>query len=101
MDDLNEYFLEHKDDLDNLGQFVRAIQVNAISNEIIWQNESKAREGGTEQDSLLKFTHSVNGVRNLAKNVISNELGERVDLKTDCLAADLCKSKGYNFEGIL
>jgi hypothetical protein len=99
MDDIEECLDLKK--IEDTGQFIRAIQVNAIANEVIWQNESKARQGGTEQDSLLKFTHSVNGVRNLAKNVISNELGERVDLKTDCLAADLCKSKGYNFEGIL
>jgi hypothetical protein len=97
--DISEILKEKK--IKNFGQFIRAVQVNAISNEIIWQNEFKARQGGTEQDSLLKFTHSVNGVRNLAKNVISNELGERIDLKTDCLAADICRTKGYNFEGIL
>jgi len=49
---------------------------------------------------LLKFTHSVNGVRNAAKNVISNEIGERVDLKLDCLAAEICKTQGYNFGGL-
>ena len=79
------------------GQFIRAIQVNAIANETIWANESKARLGGTEQDTLLKFTHSVNGVRNNAKNVISNILGERKDLKLDCLAANLCRERGYDF----
>lgn len=83
------------------GQMIRAVMIVMLSNEVIWQNESKARAGGSEQDHLLKFTHSVNGVRNLAKNVISNEIGERVDLKTDCLAAEVCKSQGYNFGGIL
>lgn len=83
------------------GQLIRAIQVNAICNEIIWSNESQAREGKSDQDHLLKFTHSVNGVRNLAMNVISNIIGERKDLKTDCLAADVCKQKGYDFGGIL
>lgn len=82
------------------GQFIRAIQVNAIANEIIWQNESKAREGGTDQDKLLKFTHSVNGVRNQAMNVISQICGERKDLKLDCLAATICKQQGYDFGGI-
>ena len=83
------------------GQMIRAIQVNAIANEVIWQNESKARQGGTKQDHLLKFTHSVNGVRNNAMNVISNVVGERKDLKLDCLAAEICKTMGYDFGGIL
>ena len=85
----------------NQGQFIRAIQVNAIANEIIWQNESSARKGGTEQDHLLKFTHSVNGVRNQAMNVISHITGERKDLKLDCLAAEACKTQGYDFGGVL
>ncbi|MHA1876753.1 MAG: hypothetical protein ACTSUC_09955 [Promethearchaeota archaeon] len=96
MHDLNHLKLNLKD----MGQFIRAIQVNAISNEVIWSNESIARQGGKEQDKLLKFTHSINGVRNLAMNVISNIVGERKDLKIDCLAADLCKERGYNFGGI-
>ena len=78
------------------GQLMRAIQVNAIANETIWANESKARAGGDAQDKLLKFTHAVNGVRNMAKNVISQETGERMDLKLDCLAAELCKEMGYD-----
>ena len=82
------------------GQLIRAIQVNAISNEIIWQNESMARKGGAEQDTLLKFTHSVNGVRNQAMNVISHLVGERKDLKLDCLAAEVCKKQGYDFGGL-
>ncbi len=84
----------------NQGQFIRATLVVMLANEVIWQNESKARLGGKEQDHLLKFTHSVNGIRNLAKNVISNLTGERKDLKTDCLAADLCKQRGYDFRGL-
>ncbi len=79
------------------GQMIRAIQVNSISNETIWANESKAREGGDSQDKLLKFTHAVNGVRNMSKNVISQEIGERVDLKLDCLAAETCKNMGYDW----
>lgn len=83
------------------GQMIRAIMVNAIANETIWNSESEARKGGKDQDKLLKFTHSVNGVRNNAVNVISQEIGERKDLKLDCLAADLSKERGYNWEGIL
>lgn len=94
--DLNESLTRISDP----GKFIRAIQINAISNEIIWANESKARQGGSEQDHLLKFTHSVNGVRNSAMNAINNLLGERKDLKIDSLAADICKQKGYDFEGL-
>jgi len=84
-----------------MGQLIRAIQVNAICNEIIWANEAEARKAKDGQDKLLKFTHSVNGVRNQAMNVISHILGERKDLKLDCLAADICQEKGYNFGGVL
>lgn len=94
------------DDLDlllgkNQGEFIRAIQINALSNEVIWQNESKARQGESNQDHLLKFTHSVNGVRTAAMNKISNLLNERKDLKVDCLAAESCKQNGYDFREIL
>jgi hypothetical protein len=96
-------------DLDNIcvsqipqfGKFIRAIIINAISNETIWQNESAARAGEDSQDHLLKFTHSVNGVRTASMNAISNILGERKDLKVDCLASDVCKLNGYDFTGIL
>lgn len=80
------------------GQMVRAIQVVMLANEVIWENESIARKGGSEQDKLLKYTHSINGVRNNAKNIISQEIGERKDLKLDCLAAEIVKEKGYNWE---
>jgi hypothetical protein len=83
------------------GEFIRAIQINSLSNEIIWANESKARAGGTDQDKMLKFTHSVNGVRTAAMNKISSLLGERKDLKVDCLASETCKQNGYDFSGIL
>lgn len=68
---------------------VRAILLIMLANRFIWENESKARAGGPEQDKLLKLTHSVNGVRNRAKNELAAILGGRKDLKTDCLASDL------------
>ena len=94
------------DDLDlllgkNQGEFIRAIQINSLANEVIWQNEAKARQGEKDQDHLLKFTHSVNGVRTAAMNKISNLLNERKDLKVDCLAAESCKQNGYDFREIL
>jgi hypothetical protein len=86
--------------IDEWGQFIRASMVTMLANEIIWKNESEARKGKSDQDKLLKFTHSVNGVRNNAKNVISQLTGERKDLKLDCLAATVCQERGYDFGGI-
>jgi hypothetical protein len=65
-----------------------------LANRTIWLNESKAREGGSEQDTLLKLSHSINGVRSRAKNIIAQHAGERVDLKIDCFAAELIKDFG-------
>lgn len=73
---------------------VRAIMVVMLANRVIWENEAKARAGGDDQDKLLKFTHSINGVRNTAKNVIANGMGERIDLKTDCFAEKLIAEFG-------
>jgi hypothetical protein len=60
-----------------------------LSNRFIWENESKCRKGDSQSLDLLRLTHSINGVRNTAKNFLSKGLGERVDLKIDCLAAEL------------
>jgi hypothetical protein len=68
---------------------IEAMMIIMLSNRVIWENESKARKGGDDQDKLLKFTHSINGIRNNAKNIVSNTMGERKDLKIDCLAANL------------
>ena len=68
---------------------VHAILVIMLTNRFIWENESKARVGGPEQDRLLKLTHSINGVRAAAKNRLSGLFGGRMDYKVDALAADL------------
>jgi hypothetical protein len=68
---------------------VRAIAVLMLTNHFIWINESKARAGGSEQDHLLRVTHSINGVRATAKNVIASKSGGRKDYKIDAFAADL------------
>ncbi len=81
-------------DIKLTGPMVRAFLVVMLTNRYIWENESKARAGGGEQDKLLKLTHSINGIRNQAKNEISRELGERVDLKVDALAAELLAEFG-------
>ena len=78
-------------------EMLKATSIVMLTNRYIWENESKCRNGDSQALELLKLTHSINGVRNLAKNVISRELGERVDLKIDCLAAEL-KSDFQNWE---
>ncbi len=78
-------------------EMIYASMVVMLSNRYIWENESKCRTGNDQSNELLKMTHSINGVRNTAKNVISRELGERVDLKIDCLAAEL-KSDFQNWD---
>ena len=73
---------------------IMAITMIQLTNRCIWESESKARAGGNEQDKLLRFTHSINGVRNTAKNVLSEEAGGRIDYKIDALAADLPEDFG-------
>ena len=90
--DLNMIIQE--DDIKITGDMIINIMRIMLTNRYIWENETKARRGGTEQDKLLKLTHSINGIRNTAKNMISNETGERVDLKVDCLASELIEEFG-------
>jgi hypothetical protein len=68
---------------------IKAIMAIMLANRYIWENETKCRAGASQDYSLLKLTHSINGVRNTAKNVLSKKVGGRVDLKIDCLAAEL------------
>lgn len=74
---------------------VHAIIAIALTNHLIWINESKARAGGNEQDKLLKLTHSLNGQRNLAKNKLARVDSGRRDFKADCFAADLVEEFGH------
>ena len=78
-------------------QSIKAILAIMLANRYIWENESKCRLGDNQDWLQLKITHSINGVRNTAKNVLSKELGDRKDLKIDCLAAEL-KSELQNWE---
>lgn len=71
-----------------------AVAVIMLANRFIWENESKARNGGNEQDKLLKLTHSINGVRAQAKNELARLDGGRKDYKIDCFAASLVKEFG-------
>ncbi len=64
-------------------KMIRALQLLGISNRFIWELESKARAGEGQDYTLLRTSHAINGIRTTAKNVISQELGERVDMKVD------------------
>ncbi len=74
---------------------ILAIAIIQLSNRCIWESESKARAGGSEQDKLLKMTHSVNGIRDTAKNMLSEEVGGRHDYKIDALSAELPPEFGH------
>lgn len=69
------------------GEAVRAIVVLAQSNLHIWHNESNARKG-LKDGNDLSLTHSINGVRNRAKNKIENFSEGRIDVKVDCIASE-------------
>ena len=88
MDDLNQIIQE--DNVKLSSELIKAIVVLAQINEHIWYNESKVRNGETQDMSLLGLTHSLNGIRNRAMNYILELIGERdrQDKKVDCLAAD-------------
>lgn len=80
---------------------ILAVVLISLTNRVIWENETKARKGGPEQDKLLKFTHSINGVRNTAKNLLAQEMGGRHDYKVDCFAAEFGEAYGnWNVFGI-
>lgn len=97
-DILHDIDLIIKDDNIQLNaESVKAILILMLSNRYIWENESKCRSGENQDYSLLKLTHSINGVRTRAKNVLAKELGGRQDLKIDCLAAEL-KSEFQNWD---
>ena len=69
------------------GDVIRAVVVLAQMNLHIWHNETNFRKGLPGGD--LKLTHSLNGIRNTAKNKIQEMEGAgRMDYKIDCLAAD-------------
>ena len=68
------------------GKDVRAIVVLSQMNLHIWHNETKYRAG--EGDGNLGLTHGLNGIRNIAKNIIQENVGGRKDYKIDCIAAE-------------
>jgi hypothetical protein len=79
---------------------VRAILVIMLANRYIWENEAAARAASDQDLPLeeryrrLKATHSINGVRNSAKNELAGVDGGRHDFKIDCFAAELVEELG-------
>ena len=67
-------------------KLIRALIVLSQMNLHIWHNKSEVRKG--TGDGNLELTHGLNGIRNTAKNIITDVLGGRKDHKIDCLAAD-------------
>ena len=83
--DINQILLDKDNIID--GEVIRAIVVLSQMNVHIWNNEDNARNG-IDTENQLKLTHSVNGIRNTAKNKIQEIVGGRKDYKVDCLAAE-------------
>ncbi len=73
---------------------VMAVAMIQLTNRYIWENEAHARNGKEQDLRLLKLTHSINGCRNTAKNILAEETGGRRDYKVDCFAADLVEDFG-------
>lgn len=74
-------------DITFTADMLRALIVIAQYNLHIWVNESNFRNGIKDGNDLT-LTHSLNGIRNRAKNIIQCALQGRQDYKIDCLAAD-------------
>ena len=69
-------------------RLIQDIIILAQYNTHIWYNESAVRNG--LPGAKLELTHSLNGLRSVARNRITSRLGEikGFDFKIDCLAAD-------------
>lgn len=82
--DLSHCIVEYLD-----GKSMSAILILMLANKTIWDNEKDLRAGGENSMAQLRFSHSINGIRSRAKNVLAEKAGERIDRKVDCLASDL------------
>lgn len=83
--DINIIIEEQKPQI--TAEFLRALIVVAQYNNHIWVNEGNYRKGIKEGNNL-ELTHSLNGVRNRAKNILQESVGGRKDYKVDSLAAE-------------
>lgn len=99
MNDINLIMTGSQHIVTDWGKLFRGIQLDTLANELIWANETLARQGGSSQNHLLPLTHSINSVRMLAGNMVANQMGERKDLNSDRLNHEVCLERGLNFSG--
>lgn len=95
--DINLLINKYKNKIKDWGLFLRACCINMLANECIWENETEARLGGPSQNHLLPFTHSVNGVRMRAGNIIAYQVQERKDLNLDRVNDEISRQRGYDW----
>lgn len=86
--DIDEILKE--DEIRLSGELIQCIVLISQMNAHIWYNESKARKGESQDLGLLKLTHGLNGLRNRSMNKLLHMIKQldRLDYKTDCLAAE-------------
>lgn len=97
MHDIDLLLAEQRDKGHVIGaELVHLTQVVMLANRYVWENEAWARAAMFDESIPLEVrykrlvgTHSINGVRNTAKNKISALFGGRRDYKIDCFAAEL------------
>lgn len=77
-------------------EFLYDTIICAQFNTHIWTNEAAARLGEKDGNALI-LTHSINGIRNTAKNRLNKIVGGRTDLKVDCLAAEAAHWKPHGY----
>ena len=90
--------LSYQTNAKNLSIMLRDVIVLTLMNCEIWHNESLERQGKGD-GSGLRLSHSLNGIRNTAKNKIQEMFGGRKDYKIDsCRLFKEWLPSGYNLE---
>ena len=98
--DINLIVRKNIKNIKDWGQFIGAIQIGLLANETIWSNESEARKEGYNDGHKLLFTHSVNGMRMRAGNVIASQIGGKKDLNLDRVNDKISEERGYDWNGL-
>lgn len=81
-----------------ISQILRDVIILTLMNCEIWHNESQERLGKGD-GSGLRLSHSLNGIRNTAKNKIQDKFGGRKDYKIDsCRLYKEWEPSGYSLE---
>jgi len=81
-------------------RLVRMITVVAQLNLFIWENKDRMRKVKEEKYlKLLKLSHQLNGIRNILKNKISEEIGDKdLSKKRTNIETDDLKGWDINFD---